>query len=88
MSMKKNSDFVKHYAVQIKSDFGKQGSGVLIKIDDNKCYLATAKHNFTISISDDSWKDVKEIYLIFLYYKIRRKFVMCLILDIFVMGMM
>lgn len=61
--MKKNSDLVKHYAVQIKSDFGKTGSGVLIKIDDKKCYLATAKHNLTTKNMDNSGKDVKQDFL-------------------------
>ena len=61
--MKKNSDLIKHYAVKIESDFGKAGSGVLIKVDNNKCYLATAKHNFTTMGRDDSWKDVKKGFL-------------------------
>jgi len=61
--MKKNSDLVKHYTVKIESDFGKVGSGVLIKIDDDRCYLATAKHNFTNKGRDDSWKYVKKNFL-------------------------
>jgi len=61
--MKKNSDLIKHYAVKVESDFGKSGSGVLIKVDDNRCYLATAKHNFTNKGRDDSWKDVKKNFL-------------------------
>jgi len=58
--MKKNSDFIKHYAVKVESEFGKQGSGILIKVSDDKCYLITAKHNFTQSSREDSWKDVYE----------------------------
>ena len=61
--MKKNSDLIKHYAVKIECDFGKSGSGVLIKDNDNRCYLATAKHNFTTKERDDSWIDVKESFL-------------------------
>lgn len=61
--MKKNSDLIKQYSVKIESDFGKYGSGVLIKVDDSKCYLATAKHNFITEERDDSWKDVKKDFL-------------------------
>ncbi|HFU75098.1 MAG TPA: hypothetical protein ENK66_02525 [Arcobacter sp.] len=61
--MKKNSDLIKHYSVKIESNFGKQGSGVLIKVDDKKCYLATAKHNFTSNNRDDSWEDVEKVFL-------------------------
>jgi len=61
--MKKNSDLIKPYAVKIESDFGKAGSGVLIKVDDDKCYLATAKHNFSNKGRDDSWKYVKKSFL-------------------------
>ncbi len=61
--MKKNSDLIKHYAVKIECDFGKSGSGVLIKDNDNRCYLATAKHNFTTKGRDDSWRDVKKSFL-------------------------
>ena len=52
------SNYAKQYAVQITSTFGKVGSGVLIKVDEETCYLATAKHNFTNSSRDESWRDV------------------------------
>jgi len=57
------SDYIKRYSVEIKSSFGKSGTGVLIKVDDEKSYLATAKHNFTQSTGDNSWKDLDEFHL-------------------------
>jgi len=57
------SEYIKRYSVKIKSPFGKEGSGILIKVDDNRCFLATAKHNFTQSAREESWKDVDETVL-------------------------
>jgi len=30
------SDYIKRYSVEIKSSFGKSGTGILIKVDDEK----------------------------------------------------
>lgn len=57
------SNYIKRYSVEIKSSFGKSGSGTLIKVDDKKCYLATAKHNFTEGEKEDSWRDLDELML-------------------------
>ena len=38
------SDYIKKYSVKIQYNF--EGSGVLLKADENHCYLFTAKHNF------------------------------------------
>jgi hypothetical protein len=38
------SDYIKSFSVKVTYKF--QGSGVLVKVDENNCYLITAKHNF------------------------------------------
>jgi tetratricopeptide (TPR) repeat protein len=48
-------DAIKKYSVQI--DYILQGSGVLVKVDNENCYLITAKHNFKNN-NDDSYADV------------------------------
>ncbi len=51
------SRYIKRYSVKINAE--KKGTGVLIKIDDNNCYLATAKHNFSKkNRQTDGWLDV------------------------------
>ncbi len=50
--------YMKQYAVKIECSFGKQGSGTIIKVNDKEYYLATALHNFTTRIGDESWGDV------------------------------
>jgi len=52
-----SSIYIKQYSVKIKSDFGKEGTGVIIK-QNNMFYLATAKHNFTNETGTDTWKYV------------------------------
>jgi hypothetical protein len=52
---KKHSDYIKQYSVQIKSSFGKDGSGILIKTNDT-IYLATATHNFTNKEGKNTWR--------------------------------
>ena len=39
-------DAIKKYSVEINYEL--QGSGVLLKVDEENCYLITAKHNFKI----------------------------------------
>jgi hypothetical protein len=38
------SDYIKSFSVKVT--YKLQGSGVLVKVDENNCYLITAKHNF------------------------------------------
>jgi tetratricopeptide (TPR) repeat protein len=52
------NEYMKQYSVKIKSSFGKEGSGTIIKVDDEQYYLATALHNFTDSERDESWRRV------------------------------
>ncbi|HFU76112.1 MAG TPA: hypothetical protein ENK66_07695, partial [Arcobacter sp.] len=44
-------DAIKKYAVKV--EYTLQGSGVLVKIDENHCYLITAKHNFKNNGEED-----------------------------------
>ena len=46
---------IKKYSVQI--DYELQGSGVLLKVDEENCYLITAKHNLKIG-EDESHNNV------------------------------
>jgi len=52
------NEYMKQYSVKIESLFGKQGSGTIIKVDDEQYYLATALHNFTRREGNESWRDV------------------------------
>jgi len=44
-------DAIKKYAVKV--DYILQGSGVLVKVDEDHCYLITAKHNFKNNGEED-----------------------------------
>jgi hypothetical protein len=48
-------DEIKKYSVKI--DYESQGSGVLLKVDEENCYLITAKHNFKVG-EDESHNNV------------------------------
>ena len=52
------NEYMKQYSVKIECSFGKQGSGTIIKVNDEEYYLATALHNFTMREGDESWRDV------------------------------
>ena len=59
------NEYMKQYSVKVESSFGKQGSGTIIKVDDEQYYLATALHNFTEKENNESWRyihvpDLKE----------------------------
>jgi hypothetical protein len=45
------SDYIKSFSVKVTYKF--QGSGVLVKVDENNCYLITAKHNFRKRARED-----------------------------------
>ena len=60
MNNRTDGDMIKQYAVKIiYKNFKKkrQGSGVLIRVNDSTCYLLTARHNFK-ERDDDTFIDV------------------------------
>jgi len=59
------SENIKKYAVKINYEkYTLSGSGVLVKIDDNTCYLITAKHNFKAEGKDTfSTVNIEELKL-------------------------
>jgi len=49
---------IKKYSVKIDY-YNSQGSGVLVKVDDEHCYLITAKHNFKQEDDDHHLDEIK-----------------------------
>jgi len=58
---KELDEIAQKYAVKVGVDESLKGSGVLVKSEDNSCYLFTAKHNFKDKEKgENTHKDVKK----------------------------
>lgn len=65
-SEKVYSNVINDFSVRIFYDYSEShqniGSGILVKVDENTCYLATAKHNFKLKEDKKYWDvDIEEL---------------------------